>query len=103
MTATTATSITVTDRKGAKATVKVTSATTYRVAGVTTSTLADVKVDMWIVAAGIRNDDGSFTASAVGVAAAGKHGGWGDWKPNRGGPDKASPAPAATQQPASDG
>ncbi len=103
VTATTATSITVTDRKGAKTTVKVTSATTYQVAGVTTPTLADVKVDMWFVAEGLRNDDGSFTASAVQAAAAGKHKGWGDWKPNRGGPDKASPAPAATQQPASNG
>ncbi len=97
------TTITVTVRDGTKITVKTTSSTTYRAAGAKDVTLADVKVDMWIVAAGIRNDDGSFTASAVGVAAAGKHGGWGDWKPNRGGPDKASPAPAATQQPASDG
>ena len=103
VTATTATSITVTDRKGAKTTVKVTSATTYQVAGVTTPTLADMKVDMWFVAEGVRNDDGSFTASAVQAAAAGEHKGWGDWKPNRGAPDKASPAPAATQQPSSNG
>jgi hypothetical protein len=103
VTATSATSITVTDKKGTRTTVKVTSATTYRVAGVEASKLADVKVGMWIVAEGVRNGDGSFAASAVQAAAAGKHWGWGDWKPNRGGPGKASPAPAGTQQPSSNG
>jgi hypothetical protein len=103
VTATSATSITVTDRKGTKTTVKVTSATAYRVAGVATAKLADVKVDMRIVAAGLRNDDGSFTASAVRAAAGGNHKGWSDWKPNRSGPGRASPAPAGTQQPSSNG
>jgi hypothetical protein len=106
VTATSATSITVTDRKGAKTTVKVTSSTTYRVAGVEKAAITDVKVDMWLVAEGLRNDDGSFTASAVLAAAAGKHGGWGDWKPfrgNGGGSDDKSPAPAGSQKPSSEG
>ncbi len=106
VTATTATSITVTDRKGVKTIVKVTSATTYRVAGVDKAALTDVKADMWIVAEGVRNDDGSFAASAVIAAAAGKHGGWGDWKPfrgYRGGSDDKSPAPAGSQKPSSEG
>ena len=95
------TTITVTARDGSKVTVKTTSSTTYRVAGATNAKLADVKVDMWIVAGGLRNDDGSFTASAVRAAPAGKHKGWGDWKPNRGrsgGSDLASPAPAGAQR-----
>lgn len=103
VTATSATTITVTDRKGARTTVNVTSSTTFWVAGVAASRLADVKVDMWIVAEGVRNDDGSFAASAVQAAAAGKHKGWGDWKPNRGGNGGATPAPAGTQQPSSNG
>jgi Domain of unknown function (DUF5666) len=101
--ATSGSTITITARDGSKVAVKVTSATTYRVAGVEKAALTDVKVGMWIVVQGLRNDDGSFTASTVAAAAAGKHKGWGDWKPDRGGPDKASPAPAATQQPSSNG
>jgi len=101
--ATSGSTITVTARDGSKIAVKVTTSTTYRVAGVEKAALADVKVDMWIVAEGVRNDDGSLSASTVAAAAAGKHRGWGDWKPNRGGTDKASPAPAATQQPSSNG
>lgn len=101
------TTITVTSRDGTKVTVKTTSTTTYRVAGAKDATLADVKVDMWIVVDGLRTDAASLMASAVRAAPAGKHGkGWGDWKPNRGqkgGPDKASPAPAGTQQPSSNG
>jgi hypothetical protein len=104
--ATTGTTITLTARDGTKTTVKVTSATTYRVAGVKDATLGDVKVDMWVVAQGVRNGDGSLTASQVGAAAIGKHGGWGNGKPRPGkdgGSDDASPAPAGTQLPSSNG
>ena len=101
--ATSGSTIAITARDGTKVTVKVTSSTTYRVAGVEEAALEDVKVDMWIVAEGLRNDDGSLTASAVRAAASGNHKGWGDWKPNRSGPGRASPAPAGTQQPSSNG
>lgn len=101
--ATSGSTITVTARDGSKVVVKVAASTTYRVAGVEKAALTDVKVDMWIVAEGVRNDDGSLAASTVAAAAAGKHKGWGDWKPVRGGPGKASPAPVATQQPSSNG
>jgi hypothetical protein len=94
--------ITVTQRDGTKVTLKVTSTTTYRVLGVKDAKLGDVKVDMRIVATGLRNADGSFTAAAVGAGVGGKHKGWGDWKWPGGKPDK-SPAPAGTQKPSSDG
>lgn len=101
-----ASSLTLAARDGTKVTVKLTSSTTYRVAGVKEAQLADVKVDMWIVAAGLRNDDGSLTASTVRAAAAGNHRSWGDWKPNggrNGGSNRATPAPAGTQRPSSNG
>jgi len=106
VTAITDSSLTLAARDGTKVTVKVTSSTTYRVAGVKDAALEDVKVEMWIVAGGLRNDDGSFTASAVRAAPAGKHKGWGDWKPNRGrngGPNGATPAPDGAQPPSSNG
>ncbi len=104
--ATSPSTITLTDRKGSKTTLKVTSSTTFWVAGVAAPKLADVKVGMWIAAEGVRNDDGSFAASAVRAAAAGKAGGWGDWKPNPGkdgGPKGATPAPASSLPPSSNG
>jgi len=106
VTAVSGTTITVTARDGTKVAVKTTPSTTFRVAGAKDATLADVKVDMWIVAGGLRTNATSFSASAVRAAPAGKHKGWGDWKPNRGqkgGPGKSSPAPAGTQQPSSNG
>ena len=96
------TTITVTQRDGTKVTLKVTSTTTYRVLGVKDAKLGDVKVDMRIVATGLRNADGSFTAAAVGAGVGGKHKGWGGWKWPGGKPDK-NPAPAGTQKPPSDG
>ena len=109
VTATSGSTITLTAMDGTKVTVKVTSSTTYRVAGVKDATLADVKADMVIVAVGLRNADGSFSASAVTAAKIGKAGGWrgwGDWKPfrgNGGGSNDASPAPAGSQKPTSEG
>ena len=100
------TTITITARDGSTVTAKTTTSTTYRVAGVKDASLVDVKVDMWIVVAGLRNDDGSITASTVRAAAAGKHKGWGDWKPNGGrddGSDQASPAPAGAGLPLANG
>ncbi len=93
--------ITVTTRKGTTVTVTVGSTTTYKVAGVKAAALADVKADMWIVVDGLRNADGSFTASTVRAAAAGTHKGWGDWKPNR--KSDATPKPGATKPPTSNG
>jgi hypothetical protein len=111
VTATSGDAITVTTRNGTKVTLKVSSSTTYRVAGVENATLKDVKVDMLIVAAGVKNGDGSFTASAIGAATPGKRDGrgardWGLLRPGHGpnrGSDDATPAPAATQQPSSNG
>ena len=57
------------------------------------ATITVGKVDMWIVAEGLRNTDGSFAASAVQAAAAKKHG------DHPGGSDEASPAPASPQVP----
>jgi hypothetical protein len=107
--ATSGSTITLAAMDGTKVTVKVTSSTTYRVAGVKDATLADVKVDMVIVAVGLRNADGSFSATTVNAATAGKGGwrGWGDWKSFGRGhaddPNKASPAPAGSQKPSSEG
>ncbi len=113
VTATSATTITVADGRGTTTSLKVTSTTTCWVAGVEGAKLADVKVAMWLVAEGVRNDDGSFTASAVQAAAGEKLRGWGElkrgwggFKLDRGGKDKspgATPAPAGTQPPTSNG
>lgn len=56
--------ITVAQRDGTTATIKVTADTTYMVAGAT-ATLADVKVGMVLMAEGAANTDGSLTAAAV--------------------------------------
>lgn len=102
VTATSASTITVKDRKGDTVTVKVGQATTYRVPGVEKPTATDVKVDMWIITTGTKGADGSINASSVMAAPAGGWGRWGDWKPFRGqGGDKASPAP--TKPPSSEG
>lgn len=56
--------ITVAQRDGTTGTIKVTSATTYTVAGEAAS-LADVKVGMVLMAQGTENSDGSLTAATV--------------------------------------
>ena len=59
------TSITVTQRDGSTATIKVSSSTTYEVSGTAGKVLADVKVGMLVGAVGTLNTDGSLTATAV--------------------------------------
>lgn len=105
-------SITLTLRDGSTVVVKVTSATTYHVAGIISSTLADVAVGATVTASGTKNADGSLTATIVRSRAAGQDGGpgmggWGRGGHGRGmggwdddgmpgwpgGPD-ASPAPS---------
>jgi hypothetical protein len=71
-------SLTLTTRDGSSVTIKVSSSTTYQVGGVTTPTLADVKVGDIVMAAGSRNADGSLSASVVRSAPAGRFGGPGD-------------------------
>ena len=80
-----ATSLTLTTRDGSTVVVKVTSSTTYQVGGITSPTLADVKVGDVVMAAGTRNADGSLSATVVRSHAAGEFGGPGDGF-GRGGP-----------------
>ena len=68
-------SLTLTTRDGSTVTIKVSSSTTYQVGGVTTPTLADVKVGDVVMAAGSRNADGSLSATVVRSHAAGMFGG----------------------------
>ncbi len=57
--------ITVQGFGGTTQTIHVDSSTTYQVAGVTNPTLADIKVDAFIVAQGTQRADGSLDAEAV--------------------------------------
>jgi hypothetical protein len=84
-----ASSITLTTRDGSTVVVKVDSATAYKVDGVTSPTLVDIKVGAAVMASGTRNADGSLTATVLRSWAAGTDGGpgmggWGGW--DRGGP-----------------
>ncbi len=79
-------SITLTQRDGTTVVVKVTSSTTYRVGGITSPTLADVKVGDVVTAGGTRDADGSLTATVVQSRAAGELGGPGMGGQGRGGP-----------------
>jgi hypothetical protein len=91
VTAVSGSTITVEQRDGSTATIKVSSSTTYSVAGAAAS-LADVKVGMRLMAEGTKNSDGSITATEVraadpdsmpgpggrGFDGPGGHGPWGD-------------------------
>ena len=93
------TSITVTQRDGSTATIKVSSSTTYEVSGTAGKVIADVKVGMLVGAVGTLNTDGSLTATAVRAIdpatfqGNGHHDGRGPWG-NGAGPD-ASPDASA--------
>jgi len=65
VTAVTGTTITVEGRDGSTTTINVTAGTTYQVGTNEDAALADIKVDMHLMAVGTVNADGSFTASAV--------------------------------------
>ena len=65
ITAVSGTTITVTQRDGTTATIKVTSATTYQVGRTEGKALTDIKVGMLAGAVGTLNSDGSLTAGAV--------------------------------------
>jgi hypothetical protein len=67
VTAISGSTITVEQRDGTSATVKVTGDTTYQVSG-DDAALADVEVGMFLVAEGTENSDGSLTATAVRAA-----------------------------------
>ncbi|MGH2512648.1 MAG: DUF5666 domain-containing protein, partial [Candidatus Limnocylindrales bacterium] len=60
--------ITIKQFGGASATIHVSSATTYRVLGVTSATLGAIKVGMTVTAQGTQNSDGSIQALSVGGA-----------------------------------
>lgn len=68
-------SLTLTTRDGSTVVVKVTSTTTFQVAGITAPTLADIDVGDVVMAWGTRNADGSLSAAAVRSHAAGELGG----------------------------
>jgi hypothetical protein len=67
VTAISGSTITVEQRDGTEATIKVSSGTTYTVSG-DEATLADVEVGMFLVAEGTENSDGSLTATQVRAA-----------------------------------
>lgn len=81
-----ATSLTLTIRDGSTVVVTVSSSTVFQVDGITSPTLADVKVGDVVVAGGTKNPDGSLTATVVRAHAAGEFGGPGMGRPGRGGP-----------------
>jgi hypothetical protein len=58
-------SITITQRDGSSATIKVNAKTAYKVAGSTNPTLADIKVGDDVLAQGTLNSDGSLDATIV--------------------------------------
>lgn len=65
VTAKSATTITIQRKDGTTQTIKVDSATTYQVAGVTSAKLSDVAVGMRLEAVGRQNADGSLNATAI--------------------------------------
>ena len=75
VTAKTADSLTIKKADGTTQVIKVTSTTTYHVAGSGSATLAQVTVGMRIVAEGTQNSDGTFTASSVSGGTFGGRGG----------------------------
>jgi hypothetical protein len=85
--------ITVAQRDGTTATIKVTGTTTYKVAGAD-ATLTDVKVGMVLMAEGTENSDGSLSAAIV------RAGTFGDRGPGgRGHGDKDGASPDSTAAP----
>ena len=98
VTAVSAGSITVADASGATATIRVTDTTTYRTAD-GAGTVADVVVGSVVRAEGLRNSDGSLTATSVGIGSA--DGGFGhSGGGHRGGPrDSSTETPAPTASP----
>jgi hypothetical protein len=99
--------ITVTQRDGSTATIKVNGQTKYSVNGKDGAALSDVKVDMFLVAEGTKNGDGSLTASNVRAGNVSKsegrgrgfgHGGFpfGPFHDGDGDNPDASTAPSAT-------
>ena len=98
--------ITVKRLDGTTETIHVDASTAYTVAGVTTATLADIKVGDFIVAQGTQRADGSLDAAAVHSGFEkrfGRHGdgpnGHGDGPNGPADPDKAAPSAAPSGTP----
>jgi hypothetical protein len=72
VTATTTDTITLTRRDGTTVTVHVGSGTTFRIPGVDSATISDVKAGMAIVVEGKQRADGSIDATAIGAGDRGK-------------------------------
>jgi hypothetical protein len=89
--------LTVTQRDGTAATIHVDAGTTYQVQGVTSATLADIKVGAYIDAEGTLRTDGSLDASVVSSGFRGGRGHGGDWGPGHGpGDSDKGAAPSAS-------
>jgi hypothetical protein len=90
--------ITVTQRDGTTATIHVNAGTTYKVRGVTTATLSDIKVGAIIVAEGTLRTDGSLDATRVGggFRGFGGRGFKGDQNGNGKADPNASPGPSTS-------
>jgi endonuclease YncB( thermonuclease family) len=93
VTATSGDTITLSRRDGTTVTVHVGTGTTYRVAGVDSPSLSDVKAGMAIVVEGKQRADGSIDATSIGAGDLGKGRGQ-DGK--KGTDPDASPAPSAS-------
>jgi hypothetical protein len=72
VTAKSSSTITIEQRDGSSLTIHVDGDTDYTVAGDEDATLADVTVEMWLVASGEERSDGSFDAATVRAAAEGQ-------------------------------
>jgi hypothetical protein len=107
VTATGGSTITLKAMDGTIVTVTVTSATTYRMAGATSATLADIKVGDIVMATGTKAADGSLTATSVDAFAPGAGGpgaggrpGWNNDRNGRHGqPGQNGPNPTPTPVP----
>ncbi len=87
------TTLTVATAGGGTVTVKFTSATTFRVAGKTNATIADVAVKDAIVAQGVKGPDGVLTATSIRAGALGHKNPFKDGA--RPGPKGVNPSPSA--------
>ncbi len=88
--------ITVSTRDGSTATIKVDGQTKYSVNGKEGAALSDVKVNMFLVAEGTKNSDGSLNASIVKAGAISTFEGRGrGFRFGPGGPDGSNPSSSA--------
>jgi len=99
--------ITVTTRNGSTATIKVDAQTKYSVNGNDGAALSDIKVNMFLVAEGTKNSDGSLTASNVKAGSIstfeGRGGPGRGFRFGPGGPDQDGANPGSSAAPSASG